>query len=975
MPTHAWTLPPTLAGAAGNTLVGRRRKLAQLDAVWRSADDGGSAVLIGGAAGVGKTRLVAEFVTRCHAEGAAVLHGGCDSELGLPYQPWPDVIATALTSAPPDSIERLTDQRPWLLTLVPRLDPADTQLSVAGPEAMEIDRNQLFDAVRVMLSVLADSSPVIVVLEDLHWAGAPALSLFRFVARGELPPDTMLIGTFRDAPGDTDGTLLDTLAELRRLDRVTRVDLGGLEQSAVGELLSTTSVSDDESTLDELAARVTSRTGGNAFYVTELVRHIAAGTRGSVPNSVREVMRSRLQSLDPSVRHIAEIIAVAGRVEVPILQMAASTTPAEVITALESLVEAGLIIELPGPRTTYQFTHSLLQDAVNEVMTAVTRATTHLMLAEALEQRHGSDLRPVLADVARHFCAAATIGPADRAVEYCLRAAEQARRLAAYDEATLHLDTALGLVTEQTKLRGDVLVALAGVCAREGDHLRALQAAAEAIEIADEIDVDRIDADDLAARAALGYELAAHLGGVANNRAVRFLERALEGVEDGGDEVLALRLTAALGRAQALSGDDAALETVEATLTEARRVADSETLGIALEAATVIHTDPQRVLEVSVELEQLTARGGDPWRSGWATGNLMRALLTFGRLDELRPVLARHSEVANRNHFKIFQLIARSFACAVAIADARFEDAISESVAAEALGVTHGNITGGGSHGVQMFTIRRAQGRLEEMRPIVTGFAAPSTERKLWGPGLAITFAELRMLDEARRVFEHIAADGFDSMPRDASWPASLAYLADTCIAIGDKRRAAMLLDELEPYAGVNLMCGMTACLGPADTLRAGLADLIGDDEAVDRHYGAARDFAERAGSPLWLTDVLVRWSSTCRRRGEHQRAADLAAEADDIAERHGMSWDLGAGGGPGGGGEAAPARSLPYELTDRELEVLEQLAIGGTNRMIGHALHISQHTVANHVRTILRKTGCANRAEAAALAVRLGLI
>lgn len=204
----------------------------------------------------------------------------------------------------------------------------------------------------------------------------------------------------------------------------------------------------------------------------------------------------------------------------------------------------------------------------------------------------------------------------------------------------------------------------------------------------------------------------------------------------------------------------------------------------------------------------------------------------------------------------------------------------------------------------------------------------------MWRPGLAALYAELGLLDEAAEVFNSLAPDRFAAVPRDGIWPACLTFMAETGLAVGGPADVEVLYELLLPHRGRNLLAGFTTCYGPADRLLGALAARLGRDDDADAHFAVALELANRSGSPVWVAEI------------ERSRAP---------------------GRTPG-----PPPR--PNRLSEREVEVLRCVASGMSNREIGDELFISQNTVANHVRSILQKTGCANRTEAASYAVRRSL-
>jgi DNA-binding NarL/FixJ family response regulator len=309
-----------------------------------------------------------------------------------------------------------------------------------------------------------------------------------------------------------------------------------------------------------------------------------------------------------------------------------------------------------------------------------------------------------------------------------------------------------------------------------------------------------------------------------------------------------------------------------------------------------------------------------------------------------------------------------------ALAAGRFDAA--EKAAADGLQLGEDRHPGAaGVYGLQMFAIRRAQGRLGEVAPILELAAKREDLGGVWRPGLAVLFAEVDRVEDARAMFDSIAASGFATLPRDALWPATASFLADVCIAVGDVAHAEELYDAMKEFEAENLMVALTICLGPADRLLGGLAGLLGREADAERHFEAALALADRSESPPWRVMTQADFAGFLARSGQVQRAARLAQTTVEMAEKLGMA-SVAAKCRPLAGGPAlAVVPDLPAGLSAREVDVLKLIATGCSNREIGERLLISGNTAANHVRAILQKTGCANRAEAAAYAAKHELL
>jgi DNA-binding CsgD family transcriptional regulator len=272
-----------------------------------------------------------------------------------------------------------------------------------------------------------------------------------------------------------------------------------------------------------------------------------------------------------------------------------------------------------------------------------------------------------------------------------------------------------------------------------------------------------------------------------------------------------------------------------------------------------------------------------------------------------------------------------------------------------------------------MFSVRREQGRLAELAPAVRLLAGEAGRDGPWRPGLVAVLAELGMESEARRELARLAAEGLDGF-RESLWLAALAYLADAAVALGDEAMAALLYPELEPLAGDNVMIGhLVACYGAADRYLGMLAATLGEAERAEEHFERALELNRRMGAQTWEAHTAYEYARflLADSRSEPGRADAQLAQAGALAEGIGMEGLLAKIGSLG---VLSPRGGLPDGLSPREAQILELVARGMSNREIGAELSISEHTAANHIRSILRKTECANRTEAASYAHRHGL-
>ena len=286
-----------------------------------------------------------------------------------------------------------------------------------------------------------------------------------------------------------------------------------------------------------------------------------------------------------------------------------------------------------------------------------------------------------------------------------------------------------------------------------------------------------------------------------------------------------------------------------------------------------------------------------------------------------------------------------------------------------------------GVFGVQMFTLRREQGRLQEVASAVRHFVQFSPVASRWRPGLALIYSELGLEDEARVEFEQLATNDFAAIPQDALWVLCIVYLAEVCAFLGDARRAATLYQLLLPYARYNIAMGPTvASYGAASRYLGLLAATRSRWSEAQHHFEDALAMNARMGARPWLAHTQHAYAKMLLARGQvgdHEQAMSLLDAALASSCELGMRALEARVTALQEHLQSPPhsARDYPCGLTQREVEVLRLLAAGKSNREIAEALFISINTVANHVRNILTKTTTANRTEATAYAIHHGLL
>jgi DNA-binding SARP family transcriptional activator/ketosteroid isomerase-like protein len=425
--------PPIPAAlAATGPFVGRGDELEQLTRLWTGATAGeAAAVFVGGEPGVGKSRLAGEIAGHVHTSGGLVLYGRCDEDLAAPLQPFIEAVRVL---APALGAERLRAVRgvEVLTRVVPELARMlGEQTAVdADPDA---ERLALFDAVTQLLVATSSEVPVLLVLDDLHWAGKTTLTLLRHLLRGTRGSRLLVVGTYRDTELARTHPLAETLADLRRDTGTHRVSLGGLDSDGVAAYLA--AIGNTDRALGRELAEVTA---GNPFFLIEVVRHVeesgGSWQRGSLPEGVREATGRRLSRLSDAANEALSVAAVVGASFD--LALVEQVRGEELVDAIAEAVQAGLVVEESGAFARFRFAHAIVRQVLLSELVSLKRVRLHRAIAELLEAAPpAADADARLADLAYHWYECASAGSADRAVEACRQAADRAMERFAYEEA------------------------------------------------------------------------------------------------------------------------------------------------------------------------------------------------------------------------------------------------------------------------------------------------------------------------------------------------------------------------------------------------------------------------------------------------------------------------------------------------------------------------------------------------------------
>lgn len=967
-----WTadLPP---------LVGRRRELEELELWWAAVQHGArQLVLVAGEPGAGKSRLAMEACTALHRRGIPVLLGQCTSDLGLPFDPLVAPVRGLLRAFQNGELEPVNDDLPAaevsrllsVLTSGATPDVAQTSLAVV-----------VLGAVVAALAGACATGPVVMVLEDLHWAGESGLRGLRHIVERTADLPLLILATYRDTPPDVSDPLSTMTSELIGRPGVHRLALQGLATPDVSDYLTALQAGDAEA-VARAAGILRERTDGNPFLLGEVCREVRdhgglerlASGQLAVPGSLQAMVRGRLGRLSSPEQGMVGRGAVVGEVFDVDLVHAAGDPQLEslkdVYGGLAAAASMGLIKPLPDRLGTYHFPHALARQAVLAELDAYTVAVTHAAVGRALESAGLRDPSRLL-QVAHHYAAATGLGLEGSAAHYLEESAEIATARLAYSDAAALFERAAGLATG----------------ARERNRLL-LRAAASYVRAA-RLDRGRAISDAVATsgdpdqrlEAALVYEGTSWRIGVGSARAMELLEQALADAHLDEDDAQRLVATACHGRELIMTGRLAeGVQELERVVSVVRGIGDdrlllavltkslspSANVGVSRDVAWL-----RRQRELAVEATALAAAAGERDALGSAAEVRLFAAYVLGDPEGFTLALSDLRRVALATHDPFWLWRVDLMEGSAHLLNCDFVATAESLAATRHLGASFGYRWEemDGPWSLQSYVLRRETGGLEFARAALEAGRTPSNA---WAPGVVAIHCELGMVDQARATLHLAIEQGLPALRDSVTWPGSLALLAEGAVWLSDRAAAEVLLAEVEPFSGLNLMgAEFLAPFGSADRLLAALLGVLGG-VGVEDHFAAALELDTRMGATLHVATTQAEWAAWLRRsHARDDRVEEHAAPARRLADRFGLVrvrriLGTDAASGP---------RSGSAGLTAREIEVLRLVGRGRSNREIAAALFISEHTAANHVRSILMKTQAANRTAAAHYARQHGLI
>jgi DNA-binding NarL/FixJ family response regulator len=973
-------------------LVGRRDELDVLVAAAERAATGEPAiVLVGGEAGVGKTRLVEEAATRASGSGARVVTGAC-VELGgegLPFAPLVDILRALVRSMPPDELDAvLGPARRELARLLPELDPQAPLAS--GADGSQASR--LFELVLGVLGRLAGERPLMLVVEDLHWADRSTVDLVAFLVRTLRAVPVVMVGTYRSDELHRRHPLRPLLTSLERVRMVERLELPRFTRSEVAEQLEAILDGPAEATLVD---EVFERSEGNAFLVEETLGIARAGADVErLPPSLRDVLLARAERMDDPVRQVLRAAAAAGsRVPEPLLAAVGGLSEPALLEALREAVEHHLLVV---DESGYAFRHTLMRDAVYYDMLPGERTGFHRAYADAVaaDPSLAGDEGSAAAALAHHSYAAHDL---PRSLGAAVNAARHATSAYAPADAERHLERALEVWPQVPDAEERAGMDRLGLIELAVDAAMAAGDESRALALVDDV-LPSVDRESHAPRAALLLARRAEaLRWLGRGDGVAELEEAVRLLpSDPATAELAEVLTM-LGSANFLNAElEGAADVSRRAVDAARAVGDSRREAsalISLGSATSYLGEAEAGLATLREGFEVALRAEDEAASVRAYTNLSDALEMAGRHEEASEVardgLAFARRVGLAGRWEIYLAVN---AAEPLVALGRWDEA--DELLAEA---AETNPPSERSLSLYQLRARIAVGRglpdeAARQLEVIRHEAGEELDFQT-ASDLALLEVELqhlvRDLDAARASVRRALSDHAAAEIGRVAWP--LVWLgmrveADRAAIARDRRDA----EDPDARAWAEGLVRMAEGLRAPTARTQGYAALFEAErvrlagEPGRDAWRAAEKAWRSAGEPQPLAYVLLRIGEAELAAANRAAAAEAVREAAELATRIGAEpladeatiiaqrGRLSLEAEPSE--DAAPEEPTPFGLTDRELEVLRLIAAGQTNREIGSTLYMSPKTASAHVSRILSKLGVSGRVEAAAVAHRLGL-
>nr|WP_240482064.1 AAA family ATPase [Ruegeria marisrubri] len=888
-------------GESGENIVGREHELGILKQTWERARSGiGETMLLVGEAGIGKSRLLEEFLAKCVEHRTTdVVRLNCSPYFNRSaFLPVIDRISQDAKLQPDDDEGAVVKKVRSLLVARQNFD-VETSLPVyaalvspSAPEAKDVTSlppqeqrdlttQVLVDAIRARASV----RPVLLVVEDAHWLDPSTTQLLdRFVATcSDIP--LMVLVTHRPewSSGWSENYSNISTINLRRFDR-----------DQVAKLINQMTGNHPE---EDLLENILERTDGVPLFVEEVARVIFTSGReasSSVPPTLQGALMARLDAVTDKAKQAALTASVIGReFDLALVRAATGQTTAETHDCLEELQRQGLVFESGVRRGLFVFRHALIRDTAYQSMLSSTRRAQHAAVASALMTLRPAEVERSPELVARHLTEAGDYAAAfDRwrlATERSLARSASAEAVS-HAEETVRMAKALGEGLTTEKIVAQTLLG------RSYESIGRLQ---EALKILYRSAQEARSISDfkLFADAAYYYSEANLMANDSIEIASALCLEAMK-VLPAEEEFLRCRIMSQLSRCMILEGKFTESSVFSRQAIElAGKLGDDKakfSVMMARFMAPLIAKEKEEVQEWRSrlnEMQEVAERLGDTDRGRNFTINLFISA-EMGDRERVERSLNELLVIGKERKHPQLHWVERHGRAMLAILDGDFDRAEALSKDAFAIGKTTHGPQVEGVYSVQMFTIRREQARLHEVAPVMKRLLDDNPEDQAWKPGFALIAAELGYLEAAQRILTEMSEAGFD-LPLDAMYSTTLAYLAEVAVAVGDAKVAEEIYSLLLPYEDCTITAGVTTvCNGAAGRMLGSVAAFLGDLDVARRHFDRALELDSAMRAKPWIAHTKAEFARALRMRGRKEDVAtadQMEGEALEISRQLGM--------------------------------------------------------------------------------------
>ena len=786
-------------------------------------------------------------------------------------------------------------------------------------------QSHIFEQVTTVLVALSRKRPLVLVLDDLQWIDESSASLLFHLARRIEGSRILVIGTYRPEEvslghGGQRHPLAQVVFELKRYYGDLLIELGEEPDAQARQFIDALLDVEANKLGDDFRQALLQRTRGHPLFTTELLRdmqergdlvqdgggHWIQGPAldwNALPARAEGVIEERIHRLHNALRDILTIASVEGE-----------TFTAQVIGRMQEIAERDLlkilsqeldrqhrlVIEESNERvgrtriSRFRFRHQMLQKYFYDNLGESERELLHEDIAAALEDLYADKTDDIAVQLARHYKQARLD---DRAAAYFLQAGQRAYSVHAHREAITLAEKGLvsieriDEVTEHAEILLELNLLLGDAQHHVGMFAESMDTFLKTAELA-----TSFAAPDALARAALGYDEPRWRCNLLEPMAVKLLNQALD-LLDEGDSALRVDLIAHLARArQGSEPVENLLTMLDAAIDMARRIGEPRALIEALRTRLSIDRDPQRVhdrINLIDEILEIAQQIDNKQLLLELLGYRIYDIVALGDTDSWDRDLNKYQNIAEKISEPFYSYSYLTMRTARAILAGHFD--VAEKLTQDVLetGQKLSIENAEGVMGVQMFTIRREQGRLHEIAPLVKHFVSEHGANAAWRPGLALIYADIGQPEEARAEFEGLAADDFAAIPRDSLWQTCLTYLAEVCDELQDKKRAHVLYGLLSPYAQLTVIVGNAiVCLGATSRFLGQLATTLEHWVDAEEHFEQALQLNMTMNAKPWIAHTQFQFARMLLRRGrddDAKRANEMINAALDTAQQLGM--------------------------------------------------------------------------------------